>query len=87
MARTLRTITVGKLRDLLEDEDQDALVIFAADYGDYHHTEQALPLRGDVEQVTISASAYSNSGWQVNTTDDEDEEAAEIEAPTYVVIR
>lgn len=63
--RTMRTITVSKLIALLEGEDPDMPVIFSADYGDRGHTAQALPIRGDVEAVNISESAYSNSGFAI----------------------
>ena len=68
----LRTITVEKLRELLEGEPPDAKVIFAADYGDRGHTLQALPIEGSVEGVSLRETAYSTSGWAVN--DDEDDE-------------
>jgi hypothetical protein len=61
----LRTITVAKLIELLEDESPDARVIVGADYGDYHHTDQALPLRGEVETVIVEASGYSASGFAI----------------------
>jgi hypothetical protein len=61
----MRTMTVAQLIELLEGESPDALVIFSTDYGDFHHTKQALPLRGDVDAVTIEKSAYSNSGFAV----------------------
>jgi len=65
MAKALNTLTVAELIELLQDQDPDAQVIFSTDYGDYHHTQQALGLRGRVEEVTVSESAYSNSGFQV----------------------
>ncbi len=95
----LKTITVAKLRKLLEGEDDAALVAFACDYGDYHHTEQALGLRGELEEALLEESAYSTSGWAVASSDEEDdfceacqqhkpcscEEAAE--APKVLIIR
>lgn len=78
----MKTITVQRLRDLLEGEADDALVIFSADYGDYHHTPQALPIRGDLEEVLIEKSAYSASGFAIAEDDaDEDNEQK------YLVIR
>lgn len=75
----MRTITVAELIALLQDQDPDARVIFTADYGDYHHTAQALPIRGELDEVTIEKSAYSNSGYEINENDDDDE--------LFVVIR
>jgi hypothetical protein len=80
MANTLRTITVAKLLELLEGESPDAQVIFAADYGDHGHTEQALPLRGELDTVTVEKTAYSNSGFAITESDDDD-------AATFLVIR
>lgn len=68
----MKTITVAELIVLLEDEDQDARVIFTTDYGDRAHTMQALPLTGECETVTIEKSAYSNSGYAVLSDDDFD---------------
>lgn len=84
MAASLRTITVATLRRLLENEDDDALVVFTADYGDICHTPQALPLRGRIEEVTIEKSGYSHSGYAIVDADEED---GGIEGPTYLVIR
>lgn len=79
----LRTITVAELRRMLDGEDDDALVIVSADYGDYHHTEQALPLRGEMDEVTISESGYSNSGYAVDSDDEDTDE----DAPKYLRLR
>ncbi len=85
--RTISTITVADLLELLQDEDPTALVVFAADYGDHSHTEQALPLRGAIEEVEIVEEAgYSNSGWAIPSHDEDDEEDDE-DRPTVLVIR
>ena len=83
---TLRTITVAELIELLQDQDPDARVIFSANYGDYHRTEQALPLRGECEEVSISETAYSNSGFAIADPDEDDEDEGP-DAETFVVIR
>ncbi len=69
----LKTITVAQLRRLLECEDDNALVIFTSDYGDYHHTEQALGIRGDIDTVLIEKSAYSNSGYALVESEDDND--------------
>ena len=82
----LRTITVARLIDMLEGESPDALVIVSADYGDYHHTTQALPLRGELETVTVEKSAYSHSGFAIAEPEDceSDEDGAD---ETFLLIR
>ena len=86
MANTLRSITVRKLIDLLEGEDPDAQVIFSTNYGDYHHTQQALPLDGEiVGQVTVEKSAYSNSGFAL--VDENGEEDQDDNEQTFLLIR
>jgi len=55
------------VRQLIEElqlcGDQDANVLFVCDYGDYHHTQQALPVSEIVEVETddLAESAYSHS--------------------------
>lgn len=86
MARMLKTITVAQLRALLEGENDDALVVFTCDYGDYHHTEQAVGLRGDVEEVLLEESAYSQSGFAVSKDPDELDDDKMEAAPVYLKI-
>lgn len=85
----LNTITVAELIERLRCEDQDALVIFSTDYGDRCHTQQALPLRGEMEEVSIKRSGYSESGFAVVADRDgeEDEENADGDGgQKYLVI-
>lgn len=59
-----KCLTAGALIEALKGCDPRAVVLAASDYGDYRHTEQALP----VASVTIAdsrrvgPSAYSGSG-------------------------
>lgn len=69
-----QTLSVAELRELLEDRAEDELVIFTTDFGDHCHTAQALPLKGELEEVAIAESAYSNSGYMLS---DDDEDACE----------
>jgi hypothetical protein len=78
MARRFSTITVRDLMEALEGQDPEALVIFASDYGDHCHTQQAFALDGDLEEVQLEESAYSDSGWAVaGERDDFDEPLSE----------
>ena len=85
----LRTITVAQLRAALDGEDDDALVVVTADYGDIMHTPQALPLRGRLEECIVArAQGYSQSGYRLVDEDDEDTETtAADEGPRYLVLR
>lgn len=87
-----KTITVRELRaKLFEIEDQEALVVFTADYGDHSHTPQALPIEGELEEdVALSESAYSSSGWRLRDPDydsERDEPEGQDKSPRVVVIR
>lgn len=86
-----QTLTVAQLRALLADVDQNARVVFTADYGDHSHTPQALLLSGEIEEdVALSETAYSTSGWRLREEDFDpvaEEEDGEDPAPRVVVIR
>jgi hypothetical protein len=59
-----RAMTVGDLLSELDGLPMDAPVVFVCDYGDYCHTQQALPV-SSIEVVTaerLSDSGYSKSG-------------------------
>lgn len=51
----LRTLTVRQLMEVLENEEPTTKVIVTCDYGDHSHTDQALPLTGDLEYVYIES--------------------------------
>lgn len=69
--RKIRGMTVRQLIDALEEQDEDAIVVFTADYGDHSHTMQALPIEGNIENMYIVESAYSDSGFAISGDDDE----------------
>lgn len=85
--RSLRTITVAELTELLQDQEPTAKVVFAADYGDHCHTMQALPLRGDIEEVTVAESGYSTSGFAIVDEDEDDDHRDSDSDETFLVIR
>ena len=68
-----KCMTVGDLRAMLEDFDNDSKVLLTSDYGDYHHTEQALPIES-VELLDedpfrcLATSGYSQSGVAIQET-------------------
>lgn len=68
-----KAMTVADLIEFLEGCDLDARVLFACDYGDYHHTQQALPVTNAEESSTdaLAPSAYSHSGIALIEPDDE----------------
>ena len=57
-------LTVGELIEFLQDMDPESKVVFACDYGDYHHTIQALPVMHAEPRPEnhLKPSAYSHSG-------------------------
>lgn len=84
---TLRTITVRELIERLEGESPDAKVIFSTDYGDYIRTQQALPLRGELDTVTIRETAYSRSGFAVVEPDEDGDLIDDESDETFLLIR
>ena len=90
-------MTVEDLIDALEEFPKDAKVLFACDYGDISHTEQALPVEsaGPIEELRemLAESAYSHSGMAIEKReydlDDEDDEDNddEYEVPNVVILR
>ena len=72
---TKKTMDLDELIAMLEDTREiyggNTPVFMTADYGDYYHTTQALPIM-DVDSGDIEESGYSNSGFAVS--DEEDEE-------------
>jgi hypothetical protein len=75
----------------LESLDPDARVLFASDYGDYHHTQQALPVGQVDEHLTsdLAESAYSHSrvALVADEPDEHDEPRAETDdEPEDVVV-
>lgn len=85
-------MTVADLKLQLESLDPDAKVLFVCDYGDYCHTQQALPVEqiyeGDEPQEQLVKSAYSKSGLAlVDDEDDEGEVPSEYEQQNFVVLQ
>jgi hypothetical protein len=80
-------LTVADLRELIDGQPDDAIVVFTSDYGDYHHTQQALTLKNDAEAElydaadVIEKSGYSHSGFQFNDPDERDEDEEGCDGP------
>lgn len=74
-------LTVRELIEQLEGYADDALVVFADDYGDYGHTTQALPVRLveelDEYSERLETTAYSASEVSIATKEDEEDEEGE----------
>ena len=63
--RTLQNaMTVRQLIERLEELDQDAPVLLACNYGDYHNAMQTLTIDDvdEMQSTDIAESAYSHSG-------------------------
>jgi hypothetical protein len=78
------TMTVAQLRQELERFDDDALVVFANDYGDRSHTMQI----GGIETVSESKSGFALPHEDEDGDDDDDSESeSDDERPLYVVLK
>jgi hypothetical protein len=71
MATTFKTITKAELLQALADLNDNDHIAVASDYGDRCHTQQLHRLRGNIEEVSVKESAYSDSGFAVADEDDE----------------
>jgi hypothetical protein len=76
------TCTAAELMAALEELPPDAPVAFSSDYGDYYHTQQAHPLKGNIEKQPLFESCYSRSGLAV-AKDEDDERRSDIYA--YII--
>lgn len=79
--RRLRNgMTVEDLIATLQDCNPNAVVLFTCDYGDYHHTQQALPVQ-ECDRIlhgqALVESAYSRSGLALEEADDGDDDQYE----------
>lgn len=63
----INTISVGELIDLLKGYDENMQVAFSCNYGDRAHTQQVITIRGNINEEILYKSAYSDSGWAVDT--------------------
>lgn len=75
-------LTARQLIDEIKEQcpDLDSRVILCADYGDYHHTTQALPV-GSIKLIDsgrLAESAYSHSHVAVVGTDEDEGEELDI---------
>jgi hypothetical protein len=61
-----RGTTVKELREMLEEFDDDALVVFSYNYGDYHRTQAVSNIDYVEERALVSAGGYSETGWAVS---------------------
>lgn len=68
-------MTAGQLIERLQEFDPNDPVFFTVNYGDYHRTQQALPIE-DLETHTtreLRTSAYSESGIAFEECEEEEE--------------
>lgn len=78
-----RSMTVAELRSSLEEFDDDAVVLFASNYGDHSNTQQVSGIE-ELKETPIVESAYSESGWALpydDEDDDEDDDSEPNECP------
>ena len=91
---TLRSsMTVRDLIDELSQLNPEAVVVFACDYGDICHTQQALPISSaeelDPDEHRIESSAYSQSGLAVERLEEDEDDVPDddYDGPVVVVLR
>jgi len=84
MATTFKTITKAALLEALEDLDDNDSIAVASDYGDRCHTQQLHRLKGNIEEVKVRESAYSDSGFAV--ADEDGGELDDNEEPLTVYL-
>jgi hypothetical protein len=75
--KELNTISVGELKAILENYDDETPVAFACNYGDRGRTLQVINICGNDSMEAIHETAYSESGFAVtrdmgDSEDDED---------------
>lgn len=66
-------LTVRELREALESFDDDLPVVSNVSYGDRLRTQQAIMV-DEVDYVSLTPTAYSESGYKVIDTLDEDDD-------------
>jgi hypothetical protein len=71
---------IEELQCLKEQYGSDVQVRLGADYGDYHHTLQALEVQ-NIIPVQLYESAYSRSGFAVVHNDPEEEQDHPMDDP------
>ena len=72
-----QSYTVRNLLEELETLDPEARVLFACNYGDYHSTQQVLPIAEITEHESdvLHESGYSQSGIAFTDIDAEPDDA------------
>jgi hypothetical protein len=82
-----RALTVAELRDELEDQPDDALVLFVCNYGDIGNTQQVLPVTLAEamyeDQEKIVTTPYSQSGIAVEPTREDEQ----FDGPDIILLR
>ena len=84
-----RGLTVRQLLDEIEHMPDDTPVVFVCNYGDYHRTQQALPI-GEIEEYSsddLRTTAYSQSGISLVDDCDEDERTTNDDAIPVIVLQ
>lgn len=80
-----------EIKDMLDGLPDEARVLFALDYGDHSHTEQALTVQEcdlmDPACSTVTNSDYSQSGLAVQDVEDEETAGDSFELPPIVLLR
>lgn len=75
--RKLNTISVGELKNILDNYDDDTPVAFTCSYGDRCRTQQVIGLLGRDEMEALYETAYSESGFAISDRYDDGDDDGE----------
>ena len=82
MEATLRTLILGRESGLKNNSGHGTSYPTG---GSWRQAQGYYALTGEVEEVTLEETAYSDSGWAVRHADDDDDQDAAERGPVLVI--
>lgn len=86
MNARLNGMTVAELIENLQQQDPEAQVVFASDYGDHCHTMQVSAVE-DINTARVVESGYSNSGYALDSERFPTESPTAFSEQTFVILK
>lgn len=77
--QSLNTLTVGELKALLDNYDDETPVVLACSYGDRGNTQQVIEINHATTSCLLERSAYSLSGVAVADRELEEDDIVLVE--------